>query len=158
MIRRLFFAHSRWKRRNFTLLRCCLAAGASSARSQRCAKPARHATISFSAESTRAGSRRRDQEGRPLQGEHRPELAGFRLCDGPPRGRLARRQEHPAGVGHPAERAHRAEHRAIRDRSCRPRRGLRRHKRGDAYLKMYGNICYDTRDHYVNFPWSSERK
>ena len=30
--------------------------------------------------------------------------------------------------------------------------------RRDAYLKMYGNICYDTRDQYVNFPWSSERK
>ena len=27
-----------------------------------------------------------------------------------------------------------------------------------AYLKMYGNICYDTRDRYVNFPWSSETK
>jgi ribose transport system substrate-binding protein len=27
-----------------------------------------------------------------------------------------------------------------------------------AYLKMYGNICYDTRDRYVNFPWSSEAK
>jgi ribose transport system substrate-binding protein len=27
-----------------------------------------------------------------------------------------------------------------------------------AYLKMYGNICYDSRDRYVNFPWSSERK
>ena len=26
------------------------------------------------------------------------------------------------------------------------------------YLKMYGNICYDTRDRYLNFPWSSERK
>lgn len=26
-----------------------------------------------------------------------------------------------------------------------------------AYLRMYGNICYDTRDQYVNFPWSSER-
>lgn len=26
------------------------------------------------------------------------------------------------------------------------------------YLKMYGNICYDTRDQYVNFPWSSETK
>jgi ribose transport system substrate-binding protein len=24
------------------------------------------------------------------------------------------------------------------------------------YLKMYGNICYDTRDRFVNFPWSSE--
>jgi len=32
------------------------------------------------------------------------------------------------------------------------------HTRRDAYLKMYGNICYDTRDQYVNFPWSSERK
>lgn len=28
--------------------------------------------------------------------------------------------------------------------------------RRGAYLKMYGNICYDTRDQYVNFPWSSE--
>ncbi|WP_299970346.1 sugar ABC transporter substrate-binding protein [Devosia sp. 66-22] len=28
--------------------------------------------------------------------------------------------------------------------------------RRDDYLKMYGNICYDTRDQYVNFPWSSE--
>lgn len=24
------------------------------------------------------------------------------------------------------------------------------------YLKLYGNICYDTRDLYLNFPWSSE--
>jgi ribose transport system substrate-binding protein len=23
---------------------------------------------------------------------------------------------------------------------------------------MYGNICFDTRDQYVNFPWSSEAK
>jgi len=30
--------------------------------------------------------------------------------------------------------------------------------RRDAYLKMYGNICFDSRDQYVNFPWSSERK
>ena len=30
--------------------------------------------------------------------------------------------------------------------------------RRDSYLKMYGNICYDTREHYVNFPWSSERR
>jgi ribose transport system substrate-binding protein len=29
--------------------------------------------------------------------------------------------------------------------------------RRTAYLRMYGNICYDTRDQYVNFPWSSER-
>lgn len=28
--------------------------------------------------------------------------------------------------------------------------------RRNKYLKMYGNICYDTRDQYVNFPWSSE--
>jgi ribose transport system substrate-binding protein len=28
--------------------------------------------------------------------------------------------------------------------------------RRDGYLKMYGNICYDTRDQYLNFPWSSE--
>jgi ribose transport system substrate-binding protein len=28
--------------------------------------------------------------------------------------------------------------------------------RRDAYLRMYGNICYDTRDQYLNFPWSSE--
>ena len=31
-------------------------------------------------------------------------------------------------------------------------------QRRDMYLKMYGNICYDTRDQYVNFPWSSETK
>ena len=30
--------------------------------------------------------------------------------------------------------------------------------RRSGYLKMYGNICYDTRDPYLNFPWSSERK
>jgi ribose transport system substrate-binding protein len=30
--------------------------------------------------------------------------------------------------------------------------------RRNSYLKMYGNICYDTRDRYVNFPWSSEQK
>ena len=30
--------------------------------------------------------------------------------------------------------------------------------RRDSYLKMYGNICYDTRDQYLNFPWSSERR
>ena len=30
--------------------------------------------------------------------------------------------------------------------------------RRNAYLRMYGNICYDNRDHYVNFPWSSEQK
>lgn len=29
-------------------------------------------------------------------------------------------------------------------------------KRRDAYLKMYGNICYESRDRYLNFPWSSE--
>ena len=29
--------------------------------------------------------------------------------------------------------------------------------RRDAYLRMYGNICYDSRDQYVNFPWSSEQ-
>ncbi len=28
----------------------------------------------------------------------------------------------------------------------------------DAYLRMYGNICYDTRDQYLNFPWSSEAR
>jgi ribose transport system substrate-binding protein len=28
--------------------------------------------------------------------------------------------------------------------------------RRDRYLQMYGNICYDTRDQYVDFPWSSE--
>ena len=27
-----------------------------------------------------------------------------------------------------------------------------------SYLKMFGNICYETRDQYVNFPWSSEQK
>lgn len=30
--------------------------------------------------------------------------------------------------------------------------------RRDHYLKMYGNICYDSRDQYLNFPWSSENR
>jgi ribose transport system substrate-binding protein len=25
-----------------------------------------------------------------------------------------------------------------------------------SYLKMYGNICFDTRQEFINFPWSSE--
>jgi ribose transport system substrate-binding protein len=29
--------------------------------------------------------------------------------------------------------------------------------RRDRYLRMYGNICYDSRDQYLNFPWSSEQ-
>jgi ribose transport system substrate-binding protein len=29
--------------------------------------------------------------------------------------------------------------------------------RRNAYLKMYGNICFDSRDRYLDFPWSSER-
>ncbi|GAA3999912.1 sugar ABC transporter substrate-binding protein [Sphingomonas humi] len=29
--------------------------------------------------------------------------------------------------------------------------------RRNSYLKMYGNICFDSRDRYLNFPWSSER-
>jgi len=28
--------------------------------------------------------------------------------------------------------------------------------RRESYLRMYGNICYDTRANYLNFPWSSE--
>ena len=31
-------------------------------------------------------------------------------------------------------------------------------KRRDEYLRMYGNICSDTRGQYLNFPWSSERR
>lgn len=31
-------------------------------------------------------------------------------------------------------------------------------KRRNSYLKMYGNICVDNRDRYINFPWSSERR
>lgn len=30
--------------------------------------------------------------------------------------------------------------------------------RRDRYLRMYGNICYETRHQYINFPWNSERK
>jgi ribose transport system substrate-binding protein len=30
--------------------------------------------------------------------------------------------------------------------------------RRTSYLRMYGNICHDTRDQYLNFPWSSERR
>ncbi len=28
--------------------------------------------------------------------------------------------------------------------------------RRNSYLRFYGNICYDTRGTYLNFPWSSE--
>lgn len=31
-------------------------------------------------------------------------------------------------------------------------------RRRNSYLKMYGNICFDSRDRYINFPWSSERR
>src|SRR3954464_12292592 len=31
-------------------------------------------------------------------------------------------------------------------------------KRRDEYLRMYGNICYETRENFINFPWSSERR
>ena len=31
-------------------------------------------------------------------------------------------------------------------------------RRRNAYLRMYGNICFDSRDRYINFPWSSERR
>lgn len=27
-----------------------------------------------------------------------------------------------------------------------------------SYLRMYGNICFETRENYINFPWSSETK
>jgi ribose transport system substrate-binding protein len=30
--------------------------------------------------------------------------------------------------------------------------------RRNSYLRMYGNICFDSRDRYMNFPWSSEQK
>jgi len=30
--------------------------------------------------------------------------------------------------------------------------------RREGYLRMYGNICYDSRERYLNFPWSSEQK
>ena len=30
--------------------------------------------------------------------------------------------------------------------------------RRNSYLRMYGNICFDSRDRYINFPWSSERR
>jgi ribose transport system substrate-binding protein len=31
-------------------------------------------------------------------------------------------------------------------------------KRRASYLQMYGNTCFDTRENYINFPWSSESK
>jgi len=37
-----------------------------------------------------------------------------------------------------------------------PARVYRQANDRNSYLKMYGNICFDTRDHYLNFPWSSE--
>ena len=35
---------------------------------------------------------------------------------------------------------------------------FRDEKRRTEFLRLYGNICYDTRDQYLNFPWSSERR
>jgi ribose transport system substrate-binding protein len=35
---------------------------------------------------------------------------------------------------------------------------FRDEKRRAEFLRLYGNICYDTRDQYLNFPWSSERR
>jgi ribose transport system substrate-binding protein len=37
-----------------------------------------------------------------------------------------------------------------------PARVYRSASERNSYLKMYGNICFDTRDRYLNFPWSSE--
>lgn len=31
-------------------------------------------------------------------------------------------------------------------------------KKHAEYLREYGNICFDTRDRYLNFPWSSDRQ
>ena len=31
-------------------------------------------------------------------------------------------------------------------------------RRRSSYLSMYGNICFDSRDRYIDFPWSSERR
>lgn len=31
-------------------------------------------------------------------------------------------------------------------------------KRRASYLAMYGNTCFDTRENYINFPWSSETR
>ena len=83
----------------------------------------------------------------------------FGYAHGPARRRLARGQEHPAGDGHPADRADRATtSRSTRPTSPIPAAVYADPARRDAYLKMYGNICYDTRDQYVNFPWSSETR
>jgi ribose transport system substrate-binding protein len=35
---------------------------------------------------------------------------------------------------------------------------FRDNARRESYLRMYGNICFDTRDRYLNFPWSSETR
>lgn len=31
-------------------------------------------------------------------------------------------------------------------------------KRHSEYLREYGNVCFETRDRYLNFPWSSDRQ
>ena len=108
----------------------------------------------------RAGSRGRDQEGRqPLQGQHLAVVAGLRLRHGrstPPTGskaRASRRRWISCRARSPARTSP-----STRPTSPTPRRSTPIPARRDAYLKMYGNICYDTRDQYVNFPWSSETK
>ena len=39
-----------------------------------------------------------------------------------------------------------------------PRSVYKDPRRRQSYLRMYGNICFDSRDRYLNFPWSSERR
>ena len=44
------------------------------------------------------------------------------------------------------------------DDMARPAEVYRDPARRNKYLKMYGNICFDTRESYIDFPWSSETK
>jgi hypothetical protein len=65
-------------------------------------------------------------------------------------GRLAGGPQHLSSHGHPAELALRPTWRNTKPTLPTPRRS--------AYLRMFGNICHDTRDQCLNFPWSSERR
>ena len=59
----------------------------------------------------------------------------------------------PAGHGHPAERAQRGDNIAQYEADLAdPAAVYADPARRDSYLKMYGNICYDTRDQLREFP------
>ena len=99
----------------------------------------------------------RDQIGRALQDKRQPCLSDLRLRHGTARCRLARRQDIPQAMDI-LPRALTLQNIDAYERRRRSGAVYRDPQKRDVYLKMYGNICFDTRDQYLSFPWSSERR